>query len=233
MIAKRKCEKCTHVNCFINKYCSPAWKPLITYYKSSIDYPAGATIFSEGDPVLGIYQIYSGKIKVITSYSAEKERIVRLATAEQILGHRGLGGKMIYPVTAIALEPSQVTFIPIDIFYSAIKANTELAFHMMMFFADEFKATEKRMKMMASMTAHEKVAVSIMTIINAFGFNAKDPNLLDFTPTRKDIASIAGTTYETVIRVLSNLEKSNIIIQEGKTIRVLDLDFLKGLCRLD
>ena len=229
---KRKCETCNHHNCFINKYCSEEWKPLITFHKTSIDYPAGATIFSEGDPVKGIYQIYSGKIKVVTSYNGEKERIVRLAKEEQILGHRGLGGKMIYPVTAITLEKSQVTFIPIDVFYNALKANSELAFHMLMFYADELKASEKRMKMLASMNAKEKIAVSIMNIVNAFGFNTNDTNRLSFTPTRKDIASIAGTTYETVIRVLGDLEKSKIILLEGKTIRVLNLDFLKSLCKM-
>jgi CRP/FNR family transcriptional regulator len=230
---KRKCENCNHTNCFINKYCSDEWKPLITYYKTSIDYPAGSVIFSEGSRVEGIYQIYSGKIKVVTSFNGEKERIVRLADAEQMLGHRGLGGQMIYPVTAITLEPSQVTFIPIDIFYKAVKANPDLAFHMMMFFADEFKETEKRMKMMSQMAAREKVAVSIMTIIKAFGFKNSDPTLLNYTPSRKEIASIAGTTYETVIRVLSSLEKSNIIVQEGKAIRVLNLDYLKGLCTIE
>lgn len=229
---KRKCETCNHHNCFINKYCSEEWKPLITFHKTSIDYPAGATIFSEGDPVKGIYQIYSGKIKVVTSYNGEKDRIVRLAKKEQILGHRGLGGKMIYPVTAITLEKSQVTFIPIDVFYNALKANSELSFHMLMFYADELKASEKRMKMLASMTAKEKIAVSIMNIVNTFGFDPNDTNLLSFTPTRKDIASIAGTTYETVIRVLGDLEKSKIILLEGKTIRVLNLDFLKSLCKM-
>ncbi len=230
---KRKCETCNHYNCFINKYCSTEWKPLVTHYKSSKDYLPGEKIFSEGDQVKGIFQIYSGKIKVVTSFNGEKERIVRLAKSEELLGHRGLGGKMIYPVTAIALEKSQVTFIPIDIFYKTIKANPELSFQLLMFYADEFKATEKRMKMMASMAAKEKVAVSIMTIINAFGFDTDDPTMLSFTPSRKDIASIAGTTYETVIRVLSNLEKSNIIVQEGKALRILDLDYLKSLCDKD
>lgn len=230
---KRKCENCSHYNCFINKYCSNEWKPLITHYKTSTDYPAGATIFDEGDPVLGIFQIYSGKIKVVTSFNGDKERIVRLAAAEQMLGHRGLGGNMIYPVAAVTLEKSQVSFIPIDVFYKAIKANTDLAFQMMMYYADELKASEKRMKIMASLTAGEKVAVSIMTIIDAFDFDKNDPTLLDFTPTRKDIASIAGTTYETVIRVLSNLEKSKIIALEGKKIRVLNLKYLKALCKVD
>jgi len=183
--------------------------------------------------VKGIYQIYSGKIKVVTTFNGGKEHIIRLATAEQLLGHRGLGGNMFYPVTAITLEKSQLTFIPIDIFYKALKANSELAFQMMMFYADEFKATEKRMKMMASMAAREKVAVSIMAIINTFGFDANDTTLLDFTPSKKDIASLAGTTYETVIRVLSYLEKTKIIVLEGKAIRVLNLDCLKTLCKMD
>lgn len=230
---KRKCENCSHFNCFINKYCSAEWKPLITHYKTSTDYPVGATIFSEGDPVLGIYQIYSGKIKVVTSFNGNKERIVRLAASDQMLGHRGLGGNMIYPVTAVTLEKSQISFIPIDVFYKAIKANSELAFQMLMFYADELKDSEKRMKMMASLTASEKVAVSIMTIINAFGFDKNDPTLLDFTPTRKDIASIAGTTYETVIRVLSNLEKSKVITLERKKIRVINLEYLKTIYKVD
>ena len=229
---KRKCESCSHYNCFINKYCSDEWKPLITLYKTSTVYPAGATIFSEGDPVLGIYQIYSGKIKVVTSFNGGKERVVRLAATDQMLGHRGLGGNMTYPVSAVTLEESHISFIPIDVFYKAIKANADLAFQMLMFYADELKVSEKRMKMLASSTASEKVAASIITIIGAFGFSANDPTLLDFTPSRKDIASMAGITYETVIRELSNLEKSDIIKLEGKAIRVLDLDYLRTLSKI-
>ena len=75
-------------------------------------------------PIKGIYEICSGKIKVVSSYGTKLERIVNLATVEQILGYHGLGGDMIYPVTAITLEKSQVTFLPIDIFYKAVKAES-------------------------------------------------------------------------------------------------------------
>lgn len=47
----------------------------------------------------------------------------------------------------------------------------------------------------------EKVVVGLLTIRNSFGFNKQDPSLLSFTPSRKDIASLSDTTYETVIRV--------------------------------
>lgn len=229
---KRKCETCTHYNCFINRYCSDEWKPLITLYKTTIDYPAGVNIFSEGEPVKGIYEIYSGKIKVVTSFDDGKERIIRLATSEQILGHRGFGGNMTYPVSAITLEKSQVTFIPKEIYYKTVKANPELGFHLLMFYANELKVTEKRMRLFSVMTAKQKVAHALMMVVDAFGFDRNDQTLLSFTPTRKDIASLAGTTYETVIRVLSELYKLNVIRLEGKSIRIIDQNQLNNLSKI-
>jgi CRP/FNR family transcriptional regulator len=229
-IAKRKCETCTHYNCFINKYCSDEWKPIITFNKTTTDYPAGATIFTEGEPVTGIYEIYAGKIKIISSYGKGKERIVSFAKREQILGYHGLGGNMIYPVTAVTLEESQVTFIPIDIFYKAVKANPDMALYLVKFFADQLKGSETRMKLQSVMTALEKVAFALLTIINSFGFDKKDTTLLSFTPSRRDIASLAGTTYETVIRVLAEFERNNIVRLEGKSIRILNFPELQSIC---
>jgi len=177
---KRLCETCKHYNCFINKYCSDEWKPIITHNKTSTDYPAGATIFSEGEPVKGIFEIYSGKIKVVSSYGAKLERIVNLATAEQILGYQGLGGDMIYPVTAITLEKSQVTFIPIDIFYKAVKANPEMALYLVKYYADQLEAAEVRMKQNSAMTVKEKVVVALLTIIKSFGFSKQELKQLEF-----------------------------------------------------
>ncbi len=228
----RKCENCSHSNCFINRYCSTEWKPLISFYKTSKIYPAGTVIFSEGDPVKGIYQVYSGKIKEIAFYG-DKQHIVRLVKAEQMLGCRGIGDSMYYPVSAITLEDAQLTFIPIDIFYKTIKANPEFAFNMMLFYANELQYIEKLTKMRVSMTAREKVILSLIIIVNAFGFDRKDKKLLKFTPNRKDIASIAETTYETVIRALSTLDKLGVLELKGKSIRILDLNYLKQAIKWD
>jgi CRP-like cAMP-binding protein len=229
---KRKCETCTHYNCFINKHVSDEWKPIITFNKTTTDYPQGATIFSEGESVKGIYEIYSGKIKVVSSLGTKMESIVNFATAEQILGYQGLGGDMVYPVTAITLESSQVTFIPIDIFYKTVKANPEMALYLVKFFADQLKAAEIRMKQNSEMTAKEKVVIALLTIIKSFGFSKQDQSLLSYTPSRKDIASLSDTTYETVIRVLGSLEKENIIKLKGKAIRVLDLLTLQKIGKM-
>jgi CRP/FNR family transcriptional regulator len=230
---KRLCETCIHHQCFINKYCSDEWKPIITFNKTTTDYPAGATIFSEGEPVAGMYEIYYGKIKVVSSFGKGKERILSLLSQEQMLGFHGLGGNMIYPVTAVTLVPSQVTFIPIDLFYKAVKANPEMAVFLMGFYADQLRQSNHRLKMYSVMSAKARVSASLVTTIDAFGFLPQDETLLSFTLSRKDIASMAGTTYETVIRVLGELEKTNVIRLEGKSIRILDKLALTNLSTED
>ncbi len=224
---KRKCETCTHYNCFINKYCSDEWKPIISFNKVTTDYPPDATIFREGEPVNGIYEIYSGKIKLLNSYGKTKNKIIGFAKQEEILGFHGLGGNMIYPITAVTLEASQVTFIPINIFYKAIKANPEMALYLVNFFADQLKKSETRSKLQAVMSAFEKVAHALLIVVDSFGFDKQDNTLLSFTPSRKDLASLAGTTYETIIRNLAELEKMNIIKLEAKSIRIVNLLKLK------
>lgn len=229
-VIKRKCETCTHYNCFINRYCSEEWKPIITFNKTTAEYPPGATIFSAGEPVTGIYEVYSGNIKIVSSYGNGKERMINFATKEHILGYQGLGEDKTYPVTAITLEKSEVTFIPIDIFNKAIKANPEMSLYLMKFFADQLKESEMRMKLFSIMPALEKIAFALLTIVNSFGFDKQDETMLRYTPSRKDIASLSGTNYETVIRVLAEFEKTKVIRLEGKLIRILNLPKIKSMC---
>lgn len=227
---KRLCENCTHHNCFFNKYTSDEWKPIISHYKSNIDSPAGTTIFSAGDPVKGIYQIYTGKVKIVSNLGDGKERIVRLAKDEQLLGHRGFGSNQIYPVSAIALTPVQITFIPFEIFYKAVKANPELAISLINFYADDLQEMEKRMEAISVMNAKEKVALALLIVINSFGFDSKDSQELSFTPSRKDLSSLAGTTYETVVRMLIEFVKLGVIELNVKSIRILNHQELKNIC---
>lgn len=228
---KRLCETCTHHNCFINKYTSEEWKPIISHYKYSKNYPAGASVFSKGETVKGIYQIYSGKIKIVSTQADGKERIVRLAKKEQILGHRGFGSDLVYPVSAITLTPAEITFIPLDIFHKAVKANPELAIAMLNFFADDLREMENRMEALSMMNAKEKLALALLIVINSFGFDPKDKQMLRYTPSRKDLSSIAGITYETVIRTLSEFDNENIIRIKGKAVKILDHQELKNICK--
>ena len=225
--AKRACANCERISCFINRYCSIEWKTLLTKNKTTYSIPAGVEIFTKGQEVNGIYSVYSGYIKVFET-DEKSERIVDLVTGGQILGYRGLwSSKTKYSVSAKTLSECEITFFPLEIFKLAIKSNTDLTFFLIDLLASKLKKIESQSKNFPKMQAREKIIYAINNIIDVFGFDRKDKKRLKFTLQRKDIANLAGTTYETVIRVLSELDKQKLIELNGKSIRILETEYFE------
>ena len=139
------CTNCTNNECFINQYCLPKWLEYTQYNKTSKHISSSKTIFSEGDLVRGIYVICSGKVKVLLKTSKGKENIIRIAGPGQVLGHRGFSDNMVYPITGKTLIESEIAYIPNEDFFKLIRVNKDLAYYMMMFFADELLRSEQKL----------------------------------------------------------------------------------------
>lgn len=208
----------------ISKYCSKEWNEFVNFHKKEISYKPKAVIFNEGDETLGIYIIRNGKVKVMTTDLDGKQRLIRLASDGDILGHRGFWGNWKYPITAIALEKTQMTFIPLNVFNQVVKANIDLCFYLVTFFAEELRRSEEKMM---QLPVRNRVAKALLLNYEAFGFKSESNNELSYTISRKDIAGVAGTTYETVIRELADMNENKIIKIIGKQIAIRDLKKLE------
>lgn len=211
-----------------SKYCSEDWRQILYKNQSVFIVNTGSSIFSEGEEVKGIFIINKGRVKVISSYDKTKERIHRLAGEGKLLGHRGFAASK-YPVSAIALSETVVTFIPKDIFRTLIRTNPDLSIYIIDFMAEELREAEVRMKNFLNLDIKKRIAFILLYLIDTFGFSKNDPGKLAFTLSRKDFASISGTTYETVIRTLMYLQQNKLIRIVGKDICVPDTDKVKKL----
>jgi CRP/FNR family transcriptional regulator len=204
--------------------CAQEWTQFIEFHQKDFEFEAGDVIIRQGDPVNGIYAIVEGKVKVVIN-DQEGERLVRLAANGDIFGHRGLGGDHRYPISAIALIPTTVNFISLEVFQVIAKTNPSFVYNLMMFLAEELRASEENQLMMPVLN---RVARTLMMNYKSFGFD-ENSHRLSFTISRKDIASHASTTYESVIRTLADLAKRKVLALEGKAIAILDLERLKVL----
>ena len=173
---------------------------------------------------MGMYFINSGKVKVHKNWADEKELIVRFAGKGDILGHRGLGNDIYYPVSGTALEPVTACFIDLPFFLSSLKVNHELTFQLMMFFAEELQESEKKMRNMAHMPVKGRVAHALLKLKDKYGLT--EEGFVDITITKQDIASFAGTTYETVFRIMNELAADKIITMRGKNFCIKNVDDL-------
>ena len=88
----------------------------------------------------------------------------------------------------------------------------------MLFYADELKNTEIRLRNMAVMTVRERVADAILLVQESFGSKNGNKGLIDVELSRKDIAEIAGTYPEQVSRFITEFKESKILDLDGKKI---------------
>ena len=224
---KKNKVKCDLKSCIMCRLCLKEWLPAIDAKRESYHFKKGELLFREGDKVNGIYFVYSGKVKVHKHWGEEKELIVRIARQGDIVGHRGLGKDIYYPVSGTALEPVNACFIDLDFFTSTLKINHDFIFELLLFFAGELKESEKNMRNLAHMPVKGRVAQAILNLQNKFGVNEK--GLIDLTLSRQDLASFAGTTYETVFRIINELTNDGIIRLQGKDIAIVKIEKLREL----
>ncbi len=206
---------------------APEWVEFLKFHTQTVHVRANGMIINEGDAVEGLYSITQGKAKVMQK-DGEDERLVKLAGPEDILGHRGFGGDWRYPISAIALVPTELEFLPLGAFQTIAKINTTFVYNLMMFFAEELRISEEKK---LQLTVLHRIAKSIWMNYATFGLE-EGSDLLSYTISRKDFATHAGTTYESVIRTLADLAKRGVIQLKGKRIEILDLEALRTLASL-
>ncbi len=207
--------------CYLTANCLKEWIPAIEANKKIYDVKKGEVIFNEGDPVTGIYFVYSGIFKVHKKWGDDKELILRFAPSGSIVGHRGLSTKSnIYPMSATALQNGVVCFVDIDFFYSTLKVNTDFAFKLLMFFADELQESERKMRNLAHMSVKGRLALALISLKNQFSVD--DEGGINIELSRQDISSVIGATYETVFRVINELIADGAITTTKRNIKILD-----------
>ena len=212
----------------LEKYCSEEWNDMIDMHLTVSEYDTGVKIFSEGQDSKSVQIIETGRVKIVTKIKGD-DKIIRLASDGRIIVHRGFGGNNTYSVSAVALSPVTVKNIPRKIFDNVLKANPEFCFHFMMFFAEELRRSENHMKSISNSPVKNRVALALFTNMEAFGFDEIDSTKLKYSLSRKEIANFASTTYESVIRTLSELNNEGIVDTAKKSIYILDRNALSAL----
>jgi CRP-like cAMP-binding protein len=218
MILKK--HKCNLESCSLCLSCNREWLPAINANRKVYQFKKGELLFKEGEAVKGMFFINTGLVKVHKRWDEEKEMILRFANDGAIVGHRGLGGDTIYPVSGTALTNTQACFIDIDFFTATLKVNPGYLYKLMMFFATELKESEKRMRNMAHMSTKGRIAYALVTLHQKFGTDSE--GYLNIVLSRQDIASYTGTTYETLFKMMNEFAGENILRFFEKKIAILD-----------
>lgn len=215
---------CDLKTCLLCRLCQKEWLPAVEAGRKNFSIKKGEAVFKEGDDVKGIFFVYDGAVKVHKHWG-EKELILRFAKRGAIIGHRGLGKGLVYPVSGTAIESAVVCFVDLHFFEASLRTNHELLYELMQFFATELEESERNMRNLAHMPVKGRIAQALLTLHEKFGCTAD--GFLNIALSRQDLASFAGTTYETAFRVMNELAGEGAVRVEEKRIGLLAENILR------
>lgn len=182
-------------------------------------------IYSEGNRPHRMYFVHKGKIKAYRTNNDGKEYITELYKEGDFFGYIAMLEDAIYKDTAEVMEEAELAIIARDDFEKLIDNNAEVMKQFIRILANNVSEREAQLLGMAYNSLRKKVAESILAIRKKLFAEASTPMNIS----RENLANIAGTAKESVIRTLHDFKDEKLIdIVEGDII-VLNEKKLKDL----
>lgn len=174
-------------------------------------------VFSEGNRPACLYYVQKGKIKTYKTNEDGKELVVDLYTEGDFLGHIALLENNNYKESAEAMEESELAIIPREDFEEVINYNPAVSRKFIQLLAKNISEKENHLLNLAYNSLRKKVADALLRIHKKY--NTTLNSNFSITLSRENLATIAGTATESLIRTLSDFKNERLIdIDEGNII---------------
>ena len=184
-------------------------------------------VFLQGDPLENVYFIYDGKIKVYKSDIHGKEQIVAIMKKGEMFPHVGFFRKGDYPAYAEVLEPSTLIAVPISKFESVLIEYPELCIKVFKVLGEKIVDLQNRLEEQILNNTYEQIIKLIIRLAQKHGKELEDGTIqLKSEFTNRDLASMIGTTRETISRTLTKMKKDELIEVDDHGDMIVDIEIL-------
>ena len=167
-------------------------------------------LFREGEAGRALYLLRRGAIQLHKSTPDGSEVVIKIVQPSEVFAEVVLFERENYPVTAVALAPSEVIVFP--------RADVHLLLNSTAFRNDFIAMLMRKQRYLAErlvqQQAHDVEGRLLWFLREQYG----DRKTVHLAVSKKDIAAAIGTTPETLSRLILKLKKRRILVWKGRTI---------------
>jgi len=165
--------------------------------------------------------IRRGQVKVSIVHEDGREIILSLLGEGDVFGELSLLDGRPRSATVIALQPTELIILSRLHFLRLIHKHPHIATAMLAELAGRLRRTDLQIEGLALFNVASRVSKTILRLVLDKGVKTEEGVLLKNRPTHQQLARMAGTTRETVTRVINRLEKEGYIACRGRDILIL------------
>ena len=193
-----------------------------------IDYVKRDIILKQSTAISSIPILLKGLVKTSKEMRKGKNIILRIAQPGTFLGISSVFGSDTYTYSVFALEPVTVLYVNSSVLETIIKENGEFGFQIVKRVSSDNLFNINKL----SSLLYKQLPCRVADIILYFSEQIFRSQTFTIPLTRMELAQLAGTTKESLIRTLSEFNNDKIIEMNRNSITIISHEIIKTLSRL-
>jgi CRP/FNR family cyclic AMP-dependent transcriptional regulator len=192
-----------------------------------VTYKKDQFIYMPDDSATHIYMIVAGRVKIGHYLEEGSEVLSAILTTGEIFGELAMAGEERRRDFAQAMVDTTICPLTIDELKMLMFENKELSFKILKLIGLRIMKLERKLELLVFKDARTRVVEFLKDAAAWKGRKVGFETLIQTSLTHKDIASLTGTSRQTVTTILNELKEKNLINFNRKQILIRDLENLQ------
>ncbi len=185
----------------------------------------GHMFFLEGEEAHGLFVLLSGKVKIFRTGPDGREAVLHVFGPGEPFGEVAVFEGRNFPASAGCVAAGASLFLPRRDLIAAIAADPGLAMNLLAALSRRLRAFAAKVEALTLMETPQRLAAYLLHTSE----ERDGANELRLDLGKGLLAGILGTARETLSRTLGRMVEQGILAVDGRTVRLLDRNALRGL----
>ena len=172
--------------------------------------------------------ILEGSVKVTRDSEDGREVILAVLSSGNFFGEISLLDGKTRSANAIAIEKTSLMILKRNDFLQLLKEIPQISISLLSELAKRIRKTDEQVENLAFSDAEKRIGISILSISDQLGVVKNGLVKIPKLPFHQDIANMAGTSRETVSRMLKLLETKKLITRNSNELSFVDYNKFKS-----
>lgn len=192
-------------------------------------YEKDSVILLEHEAGTALFVIVHGKVKVSRVSDDGKEVILSILGDSDFFGEMAILDGLNRSANVTAIETSEIFLIQRSDFLDLLYNHPEISISLLQELTKRLRAADMKIKSLSLKDAEGKVATVILQLADDIGKIKQGIVEIEKLPFQQDLANMAGTSRETISRILHAFSKRGLIELDGNKLRILNYESFKEM----
>ncbi|HGY56751.1 MAG TPA: Crp/Fnr family transcriptional regulator [Caldithrix abyssi] len=171
-----------------------------------------------------MFVILNGRVKISRISDEGREVILSILVDGDFFGEMSILDGQTRSANAVTLEDTELLIIRRENFLQILHSYPQVAINLLKELAHRLRRSDAQIKSLSLQNALGKVGSTLLRIADDSGIIKQGKVEISQLPPQQDLANMAGTSRETISRVIKSLGQLGYVKKEGSKLIILDYE---------